>query len=516
MTARRPTDTTVTPPSGPRPLGRLLARGVGWMLASQATIQVLAILTSVVMARFLSPRDVGLATEAIVFVTLVLGVVDFGFAAVLIQRPELSEVDRSTAFWAGLALGVALTAIGIGLSWPISWLYREPRVQPLFAVLSTTFVITAPGMVHEALLSRELKFGSLGVRTIAATAISAATMIVLAIAGFGPWAIVAQYVVIVSVSTALLWTSSPWRPRAIFSLSKLREMAGFTRDVFGARISNWATMNLDTFLVGRFRGAGPVGAYSIAFSLAITPVNRIATPLAQLLFPAFSQMRDTRQIADMWCRASVMLALVVLPAMLGIVVVGQEFVSVVFGSRWDAAAPVLQLLAGVGLLQAMTNPNNGILQSLDRTRLLFRFTVVSSVLSLCAFAAGLPWGIDGAAAGYLIANVILQPVFLYVTARTVGLSPWTWVRRLRGVGEAGLIMVACLVAARAELLWAGVGPAARLVGLIVLGAIVYGAAIAWRAPEVQPELRTLVSKLGERAPAADRPASPPAAVPAGD
>ena len=107
------------PESAPEQLSGQIVRGVGWMLAAQGATLAFGFVTSIVVARLLSPRNVGLATEAIVFVALALVLVDFGLGAAIVQRPSLSEDDKSTIFWAGMALGVGLTLAGIGLSWPI-------------------------------------------------------------------------------------------------------------------------------------------------------------------------------------------------------------------------------------------------------------------------------------------------------------------------------------------------------------------------------------------------------------
>lgn len=488
-----------------RDLGALVFRGVGWMMAQQGATQILGLMTSVVVAHFLSPRQLGLAAEAVVFVTLALVVVDFGFGAVIVQRPVISEEDKSTAFWAGTALGVVSGLVGFGLSWPIASLYGEPKVQSLFAVLSLTFVFTGPGIVQGALLTRELRYRSLEIRTIIATTVSCATAMVLAALGFGPWAIVAQSLTIAFVSTVLLWRSSPWRPRAIFSMQSLRSMLGYTGHVSGSRVLEWANQNLDNFLVGRFVGAASLGAYSIAYSIAVVPVNRIAGPLSQVFFPAFSRMPNLESIRVAWLRAARMLALVLVPAMLGVVVVAPEFVRVVFGARWHDAAPVLQLLAPVGLLQAMMELNAGVLQALALTRLLFRATATISVASVCAFAAGLPWGIRGVATAYLLVSVVIEPVYLWLTARALELSPWTWVRSVAGVLQAGVAMLGVLLAARALLVDAHVSAAGRLVVLIAIGAVTYVAFVVWRAPEVKPELRSLLERgrRGGRAPTAE-------------
>jgi O-antigen/teichoic acid export membrane protein len=479
---------------GRRELTGLVVRGVGWVAASQGAVQLLAFVTSVVIARALLPREVGLAGEALVFASLALAMLEFGLAAVLVQRPQLSEEDKSTAFWTATLFGLGLTLVGVALSWPIADLYGEPRVQSLFAVLSLSFVFAAPGVVQGALLTRELKFRSLELRVIVATTISSVTGMSLAVAGAGPWAIVSQYLAITSASTIFLWRSSPWRPRAIISRASLGNMAGFTTHVFGTRVLTWGNQNVDNFLIGRFLGAASLAVYSIAFNVIVTPVNRIATPLMQVFFPAFSRMRDPARIAGAWLRAVRMIALVVVPAMLTLVVVAPDFVAVLFGPKWHRAGPVVQILAPVGLLQSLMTLNNGILQSLDRTRVLFRFSLVMSAVTVGAFAAGLPWGLHGVATAYLLVTLVLQPMFLRLTTRAVGISAAEWFRSIWGVIQAGAGMLAAELAVHEALVSAGVPAGARLAAALLVGALVFVPLIAWRAPEVTGEIRALIAR----------------------
>jgi len=461
------------------------------MAVSQAAIQILAFVTAIVIARFLSPFEVGLAAEALVFASLALVIVDFGFASVLVQRPALSEDDRSTAFWAGMFLGVALTLIGIAASWPIASIYGEPEVQPLFAVLSLAFLFTAPGIVQGALLTRDLAFRSLEVRTIIATTMSCATGIGLAISGAGAWAIVAQDLVITAVSTLLLWRASPWRPQRRFSMRSLRGMAGYTGNVFGTRVLAWGTINLDNFLIGRFVGAAQLGAYTLAYSAVIMPATRIATPIAHVFFPAFSRVSEPARIATMWTRANRMVALIIVPSMLGLIAVAPEFVRVVFGEKWSAAIPVIQILATVGLIQGLFALNAPILQALDRTSTLFRFTSALSALTVIGFAAGLPWGIEGVAVGFLVVSVATAPVYLRLTTDAVGLSASVWLRSVAGVLQSGIAMMLIVLGARELLVGAGVAEGALLAILVVLGAAVYLGLVLWRDPEVAAEIGRL-------------------------
>jgi O-antigen/teichoic acid export membrane protein len=459
------------------------------MMVSQVSIQLLGFATAIVVAHFLTPRELGLVAMALVFSNLSLVITDAGLASALIQKAELSEEDKSTAFWVSATLGVVMTLVGVGISWPVAELYGEPRVQIFFAAMSPALLFAALGIVQGALLTRELSFRSLELRTVSANFASVSVTMVLAALGLGPWALVAQILTITSVSTILLWRASDWRPRAGFSRASLREMAAYSSHVFGTRLISWGRANTDNLLIGRFLGASRLGAYSIAFNLMVTPVSRVASPLTQVFFPAFSRIRDPVKIGEFWLRAVRIVAAVVVPAMLGLVVLAPDFIEVVFGRRWHEATPVLRILAPVGMVQALQALNYGILQSIGRTRVLFRYTLFASAVAIGAFAAGLPWGIEGVATSYALASVFLEPVYLVLTARAVAVPVRDWIRSVSGVLEASIVMTGLVLAARVGLLHLRLPPSARLAILIAFGICVYVPLLRWRAPVVIEEVR---------------------------
>lgn len=496
------------PAKDQRGLGGLVVRGVAWIAASQGAIQLVSLITSIVVARLLTPSEVGLAAMAIVFVNLALLLADAGLASALVQRQELTEDDKSSAFWASIALGAALTLLGVALSGPIADLYGEPEVQGLFAALSLTFLLTAPGIVQGALLTRELRFRSLEVRTIVATVASSVVAIALAVSGAGPWAIVGQHLAITAVSSALLWRSSTWRPGWRFSWERCRDLAQFGTHVAGTRTFTWLTQNVDNLLVGRFLGAAELGAYSIAYNLMLTPVTRLAGPITHVLYPAFSRLRDPAPIARVWLRGVRLVAVVAAPAMLGMCVVAPEFVAVVFGPQWHESASVLRILAPLGLVRALQAPSYGVLQALGQTRRMVRFTAVASVVSVAAFAAGLPWGIEGVAAALLAVSLVLEPIFLRLTTRAAGISIRTWLASIAGVMQAAVAMLLVVLVVHEGLIRAGLATGLRLLLAIVVGALVYVPLLLWRSPDVTADLRAALAarrRGGEGASVPDEP-----------
>lgn len=486
--------------AAPQDLGRQVIRGASWMLLTQAFTQIAGFVTAIVVARELGPHALGVAGEALVFASLALVVVDFGLGNALVQRPQLSDVDASTAFWASAGFGLLLTGASVAISWPIARLYHQPQVQGLFAVLSLAFLFTSLGIVQGALLTRELKFRTLQLRAMMATGASCLVAIILAVVGAGPWAIVGQDLTITSLSTIMLWQASPWRPRMTLSRESLRTITGFGARVFGARALDWGTQNCDNLLVGRFLGASYLGVYSIAFSIVVAPANRISTPIARVFFPAFSRMEDHARIAATWQRAGRIVALATVPCLLGLLAVAPEFVTLVFGRRWHAAIPVVQLLVLVGLGQALSGLNYGVLQAVGRPQLLLRYMFVASISTIAAFGVGLIWGLRGVATAYLAVSLLLHPAYLLLTARALGTSLRSWVRELSGVAEAGVGMLVLVLLTRAGLSALSTPIALRLALCIAVGAFSYTLLILWRAPAIKGELRVIRDRW--------RPASP--------
>lgn len=469
--------------------------GFGWVGFSQVAMQITRVAVALIVARLLTPEDYGLAALTLVFASLVLVFSDFALGAALVQRKTLTEDDRSTAFWTTAGCGALFTALGILLSGPIAGLYRQPETQALFAVLSLSFLITALGATQQALLLREMNFRRLELLTIAGALAGAPVAIGLAIAGTGPWAIIAQQLAVAVVTTVLMWRGSSWKPQLRFSKASLRDLWSFGGYVVGHRLLFYAHANADRFIIGRFIGPAALGAYAIAYNVMLQPAARIGGPLQRILAPAFSRMQDEpERIAAAWARVVRLIAAISVPALGGLIIVAPEFVAVALGDKWAPAAPIIQILAWVGILTALQSINMDVLMARDRTSLMFRFSLAFVPVHIAAFAIGAQWGVIGVAVAYAVSSTLVEPWLTVLAARVLGVSPMIFVRAIAGVFQAGAVMVGALFLARMAMLDADVPTGARLLALIVLGMIVYLPMCAWRAPEVMRDVRSVLAR----------------------
>jgi len=117
---------------------------------------------------------------------------DQGLGDAVIQRRILTRLQLDTAFWAAMATGGLLTALGLILAGPIAQLVREPRLEPILQALSLIFVLVALSSIQMGLLRREMDFRSLAVRKLVAIAVGGAVGIVMAFQNYGAWSLVGQ------------------------------------------------------------------------------------------------------------------------------------------------------------------------------------------------------------------------------------------------------------------------------------------------------------------------------------
>jgi O-antigen/teichoic acid export membrane protein len=475
-------------------LNTQVKRGLAWKAVSTVALQGLRLVTAITLAHLLTPHQYGVAGMVLVFASLILVFSDLAFGSALIHREQLSEADRSTVFWTSTGVGLLLTLVGVAMSWPLAAFYNEPAVQPLCAALSLGFVVTAATSTQTALLMRDMNFRTLELRQIASAAVGAVVGITLAARGAGAWAIIAQQLAIAVVSSLMLWVWTPWRPKFTFSMASLRSMAGYSGNILGSRLLFYVNRNIDNILVGRFLGPAALGAYQVGYNLMLAPLNQLASPAQEVLFPALARVQDDpERLGAAWVRAVRLIGAVAVPALAGLAVTAPDFVRGLLGERWAPAIPIIQVLCWVGLLQSLQGFNSAVLRAVDATRVLLRYSVIVSVASTIAFVAGLPFGVVGVAAAYAISSTLVEPYYAVLTARAANVPLRRLLGALSGVAAAAVLMASAVLTLRLGLTHAGVTPLPRFGAEIVLGALLYVPLCHLLAPEVTREARRLWS-----------------------
>jgi O-antigen/teichoic acid export membrane protein len=456
-------------------LARSAASGVRWTSLSGATIAALNAVQTLVVAHLLKPSDFGLMVSAMVLVALGGAFSDAGLATAIVARKTTREA-LSSLYWMNLLLGALVGGIVFALAPVVAAFYDQPRLEGIVRTVSLIFVISPIGQQFGWLLEKELRFRTFGIVQIISATVGTAVTIAGAALGAGVYALVVGMLVTGLTGSLMLaaiaW--SEWRPILRFRWSDVRSYMDFGLYQMGERSINYLASNTDYILIGRFLGPASLGTYSIAYQLVIKPVIYLNPMLNRVAFPVLATRQDDDDaLRRGYLHVVRLIAYVTLPLMLGLALVTSDFVDVVLGSKWEASAPVLAVLCGVGALRSLANPVGSILLAKNRPDLGFKGNLILLVAMAGVLAAAVQSGIMAVAWASLGVTAVAWFAWLLVLRKVVGLSLYEYASALRPPVIFAVVMATAVGALQLVLAEASVGSAFALVASITLGAAVY-------------------------------------------
>jgi O-antigen/teichoic acid export membrane protein len=470
-----------------------VARGSRHTLLAQVATQASRLVVSVVLARLLTPSEFGVVAAAMVVMVVAWQLTDLGTAAVIIQREAMDDVLVSSIFWFNIALGVVLAAMTLAGAGPLATVLGQPDAAPAIRLLAVVSFLGALGNMHHALLRRRMQFGRLATVAIANAAVNATLGIGLALAGAGIWALVIGTVAGVAVSTATAWWFERWRPRATCSLRRLREVARFSIHFFWSNALAVVFGQLDKVIISRMLGGAPLGTYAVAQRTVLSPVSAVSTAVSTVSFSAFARGQDDpARLRSGASRAAGVVTLVVLPAMVGLAVLAEQAVAVVYGPQWEAAVPVVQVLAPVAAVQAVACVTASVMLAMGRSDWLYRWALANCLVGAAAMVLGAHWGLLGVSLALAAVVAVLTPFEMRMALGLIDMRLSAYIRTL-----VPHVLVTAVMAVAARLVAAGVdrsggGMAAQLLAGSAAGAVVF-VLLMWRAgvPAVDDARRVL-------------------------
>jgi PST family polysaccharide transporter len=214
-------------------------------------------------------------------------------------------------------------------------------------------------------------------------------------------------------------------------VATLQSVAGFSLNLTGFQILNWFIRNLDHILIGHYFGATLLGYYALAYRLILFPLQGVGGVVARVMFPVYSRMKDDpERLRNAYLRVTTTTAIVLFPVMAGIAIVVRPLIATVYGESWMPVVPLIQIFAGVGIVQTVCGSVGVIYQAVGRTDLMFRWALVASAMVVAGVFIGIQWGIIGVAAGFAVVSLVATWPSLAIPYRLIGLRISTVVEQL--------------------------------------------------------------------------------------
>lgn len=379
--------------------------GVAWRTFSSASQLILQIGFTVILARLLSKSDFGLVAMALLFTGFVRAVTAVGFGSAIIQDQEISNPQVSAVFVFHIVISVAISLICY-LSAPLAAsFFGEPALNPVVRALSWSLLISGLSF-PTILLRKRMEFGKFSVLEVFSMIVGNLVGVSLALWGFGVWSLVWRQLCQRSIMTAGSWAICSWRPCKPQFVGT-RHHWNFGLHIMGSSIATYFSQNMVAVIIGRFFGAETLGAFRIAYNLAILPAEKIKAVLDSVFTSAFATLqKDLANFRGKLGTALFSLSLFLFPLMLGLAAVAEHLVPLVYGDHWAEAGVFLSILAPIGLLKGTEHLLRTALIAIGSPNLVFRITIAETIIAAPLMYLGVVnLGITGLIVAYLVVSL---------------------------------------------------------------------------------------------------------------
>ena len=423
---------------------RSVRGGMATMLSQGATF-ILRTGSIIVLARLLTPQDYGLIAMVTAITNFVMIFKDMGLSTATIQKAELNHSQVSALFWINVMGGLGLSLLTAALAPVIAWFYDETRLVWITLMLAGVFFFAGLTIQHQALLRRQMRFGTLAVVEITSLAVGIGTAIVAAYYGAGYWALVLMQLAIPVSNATGVWIACKWRPRWLMRRSGISSMVHFGLNITAFNIINYSCGSLDQILIGHFYGSGVLGLYNRAYQLLMWPVSYIRVPLTLVAIPALSHIQeDPVRYRKYYIKLVSLVALVSMPLMVFLAVCSNNVIRILLGQKWSEAGIIVKIMAITGFIIAVGGTRGLVQVSLGQSGRYFKWGLYSGIAAVISFVAGLPWGAVGVAASYAIVSYLIFLPSLWYCFRLTPISVMTFLMAIFRPVTAGLCMAAAI------------------------------------------------------------------------
>lgn len=385
-------------------------KGALWTFLFRLFDRGLGLISTLVLARLLVPADFGLIAMATSVTAVIELVTAFGFEIALIQRAEPQRVHYDSAWTLNLITAATCAAVIAGLAWPVAAFYGEPRLVAVMLVLAGSMLLGGFENIGTVDFRRKMDFEGefrfMSWRRLSGFAVT----VTMAFVTGSYWALLAGTVTSRFVGVFLSYVMQPYRPR--ISLGAARELIRFSGWTLFSSVMIAGIQRSPHFAIGKISGPQDLGLFVLAMDLGTMPTTELAAPVNRSAMAGYSRLaNDSPAFRKVFLDVGSMVALVALPAGVGLAVLAEPLIMLVLGAKWAGVVPLLQVLAFSGVLVALGSNNGVACIALGKPHLntwiqgirLLTLLVLIAVLGPTHGTMGVAWAeFAGAAMGYLV------------------------------------------------------------------------------------------------------------------
>lgn len=396
--------------------------GVIWRLLQNFSTTLVSFILQTWLARLLMPEHYGVIALTSVFITISLVFVQTGFTASLIQKPTLSELEINSVFYVSIFFAIVLYSLIFVFSPIIASFYSEPILSIVLKVQSLNIVIAALYSVPSSLIQRNFDFKKTFLAGLLSSILQGVFGIVLAMKGYGVWALVASSLMHSIVYCSILLKTVNWKPKLQFSLHAVKSLFPFSSRILLINLINTFFNNLKALIIGRIYNSELLGYYNKGFQLPTLIMNNVDGAINAVTFPLLSKYQHSLSDLSIKLRRTLQVSIFfVWPAMIGLIAVAKPLILLLLTEKWLLSVPFVQLTALICVVWPFSVFSHAI-NAIGRSDIALKLNIFSKLLALVFMAVSFQFGVYVFVFSSFISSLFSTSITILIASRLIKFS----------------------------------------------------------------------------------------------
>ena len=369
-------------------------KGVKWSILDVVSSYGITFIVSIILARILLPSEYGLIGIAMIFVAIANCFVDSGLGNAIIRNKTVGREAYSTVFVTNMVISILVTGI-IWLCAPwISTFFGHEELTRIIRILSLIIIINALAITQRTRLTKELDFKTQTIIAASCTLVSGGVGIVMALRGYGVWALVWQQLSRQILDTVMLWVFNGGFNGLSFSFKCFKELFGFGWKILVSGLIQTMWRQAYPIVIGKCYGSEQLGYFTRANQFSSLFSENLTSIVQRVSFPSFSKIQDEQErLVSAYRKVIQMTMMVTFICLMGLAAIAEPMIYTLIGEKWAASVPMLQILSISMIFYPLISINGNMLQVHGRSDLFLKTEIIQKILALCTIAIGIIFNI---------------------------------------------------------------------------------------------------------------------------
>lgn len=400
-----------------------IKRSLFWKILEKVSVQGINLLVQILLARILLPKDFGNLAIIVAVTNYGAIFVQSGVSTVIIQQKEVDKKDISTLLVSSLFFALILYIVLFISSPLISDIYGTQELTWPLRTLSLILFLNSINAIQTGIYSRNMEFKKIFLRSIIAVPVSGIIGIILAIYGFGLWALVTHNLLNMGITVLVMAFDKKTWVGFSFSIDSFKRLYAFTIKIIITGVITGGSDLLRTLVIGKKYSKEELAYYDKAYTYSNYATLIVGQAVTSVMLPSFSKVQDDGKTLKKMASTSIGLsAFLMFPILMGIAAVADPLINILLTSKWAFAAPYLTIFCILRMPSFVSSIDKQVYFALGKSEINMFYEIAFLILNITTLLLCMQFGVLWIALGSTIIEWIGCITLFFVSSKVYGYS----------------------------------------------------------------------------------------------